>query len=67
MNKTTAKTAYDLTIGEVGNERGHKQTIHCKNDETAIATAKRICTRDYQGDGWYILSIGFTTIDRNDR
>ena len=57
---------YTLTIGEIGNEIGHVKTINARNDETAIATAKRICTRDYQGDGWYILTAGATTVSRND-
>ena len=55
ITERTAREAYRVTVGEVGNEIGHRSTHYCASNAGAVRAARRACA-SYGGDGWWIVT-----------
>lgn len=60
------KHAYQIIVGETGNERGHIHRSAHVSDAAAIRAAKRLCA-PYSGDGWWLVECDGSTVARGGR
>lgn len=60
------KHAYQIIVGETGNECGHVHTSEHVSDAAAVRKAKRLCAA-YNGDGWWRVECAGETVARGGR
>jgi hypothetical protein len=60
------KHAYQIIVGETGNESGHVTSSSHVSDAAAVRKAKELCAA-YKGDGWWRVECAGATLARGGR